>query len=86
MIQLGEVSSSYAMVSPDEQEPEYTTWKIREEGEVCHTIDYIFYSRRDFSPERVLSMPSEEQLGEGKAPSLTYPSDHFSLCCDLRLL
>lgn len=83
---MGEVSSSYAMVSPDEQEPEYTTWKIREEGEVCHTIDYIFYSRNNFSPERVLSMPSEEQLGEGKAPSLAYPSDHFSLCCDLRLL
>lgn len=26
-------------------EPPYTTWKVREEGEVCHTIDYIFYSR-----------------------------------------
>lgn len=26
-------------------EPPYTTWKIREDGEVCHTIDYIFYSR-----------------------------------------
>lgn len=26
-------------------EPPYTTWKIREEGEVCHTIDYVFYSK-----------------------------------------
>lgn len=26
------------------REPPFTTWKIREEGEVCHTIDYIFYS------------------------------------------
>lgn len=26
-------------------EPPYTTWKVREEGEVCHTIDYVFYSR-----------------------------------------
>lgn len=26
-------------------EPPYTTWKIREDGEVCHTIDYVFYSR-----------------------------------------
>lgn len=25
-------------------EPPFTTWKIREDGEVCHTIDYIFYS------------------------------------------
>lgn len=30
-------------------EPPYTTWKIREaEGEVCHTIDYVFYSRDKF--------------------------------------
>lgn len=27
-------------------EPPYTTWKIRDEGEICHTIDYIFYSRQ----------------------------------------
>lgn len=29
-------------------EPPYTTWKIREDGEVCHTIDYVFYSRDKF--------------------------------------
>lgn len=45
MTQFGDLSSSYAMVDERQQEPEYTTWKIREEGEVCHTIDYIFYSR-----------------------------------------
>lgn len=27
-----------------DNEPPFTTWKIREDGEVCHTIDYIFYS------------------------------------------
>lgn len=26
------------------KEPPFTTWKIREDGEVCHTIDYVFYS------------------------------------------
>lgn len=26
-------------------EPPFTTWKIRDEGEVCHTIDYVFYSQ-----------------------------------------
>jgi len=26
------------------REPPYTTWKIREEGEECHTIDYVFYT------------------------------------------
>lgn len=29
-------------------EPPFTTWKIREEGEYCHTIDYVFYSRDGF--------------------------------------
>lgn len=29
-------------------EPPFTTWKIREEGEYCHTIDYVFYSRDSF--------------------------------------
>lgn len=29
-------------------EPPYTTWKIREDGEVCHTIDYVFYSQDAF--------------------------------------
>lgn len=29
-------------------EPPFTTWKIREEGEYCHTIDYVFYSREGF--------------------------------------
>lgn len=67
-------------------EPQYTTWKIREDGEVCHTIDYIFFSKDRFNPERVLTMPSDEELGKGRAPSLQYASDHFSLCCDFRLL
>lgn len=30
------------------KEPPFTTWKIREEGEVCHTIDYVFYSKEKF--------------------------------------
>lgn len=30
------------------QEPPFTTWKIREDGEVCHTIDYVFYSNDRF--------------------------------------
>lgn len=30
------------------QEPPFTTWKIREDGEVCHTIDYVFYSQDTF--------------------------------------
>lgn len=66
-------------------EPPYTTWKIREEGEQCHTIDYIFYSRSAFSVSALMDFPSGEALGPGRAPSYQYPSDHFSLCAELRL-
>lgn len=67
------------------REPPFTTWKIREEGEVCHTIDYVFYSRKDMDVEAVLDLPAEEEIGEDRVPSFSYPSDHFSLVCDLKL-
>lgn len=35
-------------------EPPYTTWKVREEGEVCHTIDYVFYSRDKLKVNAIL--------------------------------
>ena len=65
-------------------EPPYTTWKIREEGEVCHTIDYVFFSQDTFTVEAVLDFPTGEEIGEGRVPSFGYPSDHFSLVCDFR--
>lgn len=34
-------------------EPKFTTWKIREEGEYCHTIDYVFYSREGFKVSKI---------------------------------
>lgn len=67
-------------------EPPYTTWKVREEGEVCHTIDYVFYSSDKMDVEQVLDFPTEKEIGEGRVPSYAYPSDHFSLVCDLKLL
>lgn len=66
-------------------EPPYTTWKVREEGEQCHTIDYVFYSRSAFSVSALSDFPTAEALGPGRTPSFQYPSDHFSLCVDLRL-
>lgn len=36
-------------------EPPFTTWKIREDGEVCHTIDYIFYSQDKFKVIRIVT-------------------------------
>ena len=69
----------------DGTEPAYTTWKIRGDGECCHTIDYIFYSRRHFSVDRRLAFPTGEQIGVHRVPSMQYPSDHFSLVADFRL-
>lgn len=53
--------------------------------QVCHTIDYIFYSAEKMTVEAVLEFPTEEEIGEGRVPSFSYPSDHFSLVCDFKL-
>uniref|UniRef100_A0A182NAR4 Nocturnin n=1 Tax=Anopheles dirus TaxID=7168 RepID=A0A182NAR4_9DIPT len=66
-------------------EPPYTTWKIREEGEVCHTIDYVFYSKDKLAVKNCLMFPSGEEIGVDRTPSFQYPSDHFSLVCDIEL-
>lgn len=66
-------------------EPPYTTWKIREEGEVCHTIDYVFYSKDQITVKNCLMFPSGEELSPDRTPSYQYPSDHFSLLCDFEL-
>ncbi|XP_052869595.1 nocturnin isoform X1 [Anopheles cruzii] len=66
-------------------EPSYTTWKIREEGEVCHTIDYVFYSKDKLTVKNCLMFPSGEEIGIDRTPSFQYPSDHFSLVCDIEL-
>jgi len=83
------LASAYAASTGDSadaapSEPPYTTWKIREEGEVCHTIDYVFFSQDTFTVEAVLDFPTGEEIGEGRVPSFGYPSDHFSLVCDFR--
>uniref|UniRef100_A0A4Y0BJF4 Nocturnin n=1 Tax=Anopheles funestus TaxID=62324 RepID=A0A4Y0BJF4_ANOFN len=66
-------------------EPPYTTWKIREEGEVCHTIDYVFYTKEKLKVKNCLMFPSGEEIGVDRTPSFQYPSDHFSLICDIEL-
>ena len=64
-------------------EPEYTTYKLREHGEDKHCIDYIFLrpsERGRFAVQRVLQIPDIEQ---GRIPSWSYPSDHFSIAAEL---
>lgn len=38
------VESAYCNLYNGEDAP-YTTWKVRGDGEYCHTLDYIFYNQ-----------------------------------------
>lgn len=75
------LSSVYAELNGG-SEPAYSTWKIRGDGESCHNIDYFFYTSDSLRVNRGLDAPTEESLGVNRAPSFSYPSDHFSLCVD----
>jgi len=64
-------------------EPEFTTYKLREHGEDKHCIDYIFVKgskRGRFEVRRVLQIPD---IAQGRIPSWSYPSDHFSIAAEL---
>ena len=73
--------SAYSMADPDKKEPPYTTWKIRDK-EICRTIDYIWYTRDNLQPINLLQIPTSEQIGPDRLPSMAYPSDHISLAAD----
>ncbi|KAK2582431.1 hypothetical protein KPH14_004741 [Odynerus spinipes] len=48
-------------------------------------LDYIFYEKNKFEVEQVIPMPSEEELTMHQGlPSIVFPSDHISLCADLK--
>ncbi|XP_015908367.1 nocturnin isoform X3 [Parasteatoda tepidariorum] len=82
---INPLDSAYRYLNNKRTEPAYTTWKIREDGEYCQTLDYIFFSRNSFEVSNLLQLPSCEDIGEGRVPSYKYPSDHFSLVADLDL-
>ena len=82
------LQSSYKM-NKDEEEGvedclEYTTWKIRETGEQKHVLDYIFHSPQ-LQTVSTLEMPTEQQIGEDRLPSLQFASDHLSLVADMQI-
>jgi len=80
------LSSAYTSLSSDgATEPRYTTWKVRPNGEECHVIDYIWYTKLGLKVKRVLDVASEAEIGPSRLPSHTYPSDHLSLVCDFIL-
>lgn len=84
-------TSAYTLLSDDGSEPPYTTWKVRAgkrgqgQTEVCHTIDYLFFTAEHFKVTQLLRIPTYEEIGPNFLPSFSYPSDHISLVVDLKL-
>ena len=70
--------------SYDNSSLDYTTWKIRDTGEEKQVLDYIFHSD-DLRTLRTLDVPSEEEVGDQRLPSLAYASDHLSLVADIQI-
>lgn len=62
--------------------PQYTNYTPEFSG--C--LDYIFYEKDKFEVEQIIPMPSKEELTlHTGLPSVVFPSDHISLCADLKL-
>ena len=74
-----QLDSAYDIESLD-----YTTWKVRDTGEEKQVLDYIFHSH-DMRTLRTLEVPSEEDVGHQRLPSLSYASDHLSLVADIQI-
>jgi len=74
------------------QEPDFTTYKMRNMGTQTHklgitkeTIDFIFSTRKDVKCTKILSIPDGNTIGDLKMPNWHYPSDHFAIGADLIL-
>ncbi|KAK7097968.1 hypothetical protein V1264_004869 [Littorina saxatilis] len=81
------LGSAYCYLSDKLEEPAFTTWKVRggPHGKNCETaqcIDYVFFTTDFLRPVSLLQLPTEEQIGKDRLPSMTYPSDHLSLVVD----
>ncbi|XP_012224589.1 2',5'-phosphodiesterase 12 isoform X2 [Linepithema humile] len=62
--------------------PEYTNYTPEFSG--C--LDYIFYERDKFEIQQVIPLPNKDELTlHTGLPSVVFPSDHISLCADLKL-
>ena len=79
-------ASAYATArggdAPD-GENSYTTDKIRPNGRTVHTIDYIFHGQ-DVKVQSVWRVPNPSVIPASRLPCREYPSDHLSLCAELR--
>ncbi|KAM8930772.1 2',5'-phosphodiesterase 12 [Pelodytes ibericus] len=62
-------------------EPEYTNYVVGFNG--C--LDYIFIDSDRIEVEQVIPLPTHEEVTRYQAlPSLSHPSDHLALVCDLK--
>lgn len=77
--QLCNMKSAYAI---NYLEPKFTTWKFRPGREICHTIDYIWFSSKFLSLTQFLAIPSTSEIGTNALPAECYPSDHVSLVAE----
>ncbi|EDO34680.1 predicted protein [Nematostella vectensis] len=75
--------SAYKTIS--RSEPDYTTWKIRPNGEVKHTIDYVWHSE-GLKVDGYLHVADTASMNVDRLPCMAYPSDHISLVFDFSFL
>ncbi|NXJ15318.1 PDE12 phosphodiesterase, partial [Odontophorus gujanensis] len=62
-------------------EPAYTNYV----GGFYGCLDYIFIDKNALEVEQVIPLPSHEEVTTHQAlPSVSHPSDHIALVCDLR--
>jgi len=75
---ISAMSSSYGL------EPQFTNYTKLFKG----TLDYIWFTPGRLKILAVTDLPSEGDIAEhGEAlPSVSFPSDHLMLCCDVALL
>lgn len=82
------LNSAYCHLSDKLEEPAYTTWKVRggptkgTNVETAQCIDYMWFTRNHLQPVSLLKLPTSEEVGEDRLPSMAYPSDHLSLVVD----
>ncbi|XP_012284829.1 2',5'-phosphodiesterase 12 [Orussus abietinus] len=61
--------------------PQYTNYTV----EFADCLDYIFYQTNSLKVAQIVPMPSIEELQLHSAlPSVVFPSDHISICADLK--
>ena len=79
------LASSYVSRYYGDKEPPLTSWKYREAGESKYTIDYIWFTPESLLVDSIWAVPTEDEIGKNGLPSISYPSDHVSICTCFRL-